>query len=178
MKLLQLSLWFALVASVALADDLFPGLQKVLTPAEWQRAGLDKLTPDQIGVIDAALIKHYMRTTTTAAAAPPISSPPMPAEGATPAEIAVAKSRFWEKFGLGKTSSSPDWRTRPPMTAKVTAWRGVNGFVLDNGQVWEGVEKIPFDLPGNTVIIEARPMDTYALKLHEDSAAVRVRRVR
>ena len=64
------------------------------------------------------------------------------------------------------------------MAAKVTGWRGVNGFVLDNGQIWEGVEKIPYDLPGNSISIEARPMGAFALKLNDDSVAVRVRRVK
>ena len=127
------------------------------------------VTPDQIGVIDAALIKHYAQAAMTAAA------PALP-PNATPAETAAAKSRFWDKFGFGKSDS--DWRSQPPMAAKVTAWRGSNGFVLDNGQVWEGVEQIPFDLPGKSVTIEARPLGAFALKLNEDSVAVRVRRVR
>jgi hypothetical protein len=44
--------------------------------------------------------------------------------------------------------------------------------------VWEGVEQIPFELPGKSVTIEARPLGAFALKLNEDSVAVRVRRVR
>ena len=38
----------------ATAQESFPGLQSLLSPAEWKRAGLDRLSPDQIGVIDAA----------------------------------------------------------------------------------------------------------------------------
>lgn len=174
MKLLRLLSLLVLAASPVLAGDVFPGLQKVLTESEWKRAGLDRLTPDQIGVIDAALIKHYHE----AVPAAPVAVPPVASANATPAETAAARSRFWEKFGLGLGSNAPDWRTQPPMTAKVTAWRGANGFVLDNGQVWEGVEKIPYDLPGATVTIEARPMDSFALKLGADSFPVRVRRVR
>ena len=36
--------------TLASAQSPFPGLKAVLTKAEWERAGLDKLTPDQIGV--------------------------------------------------------------------------------------------------------------------------------
>jgi hypothetical protein len=173
-----LTLLFGILPLTLVAAETFPGLKSVLTEAEWKRSGLDRLTPDQIGVIDAALIKHFIHAThaaTTAAVAP--SQPPEPTVGASPAETAAAKSRFWEKFGIGK-SSGTDWRSQPPMTAKVTAWRGSNGFVLDNGQIWEGLEAIPFDLPGNTVTIEARPMGAFALKLNENSVAVRVRRVK
>ena len=169
--LLLLLLPFTLAAA-----ETFPGLKSVLTEAEWKRAGLDRLTPDQIGVVDAALIKHFIQ----AGAARPALFPSASAEsapGATPAETAAARSRFWEKFGFGQ-SAGGDWRAQPPMTAKVTAWRGANGFVLDNGQIWEGLEKIPFELPGNTVTIEARPLGAFAVKLNEGSVAVRVRRVK
>ena len=178
MKTLSLLLLVFAAHVATCAENTFPGLQKVLTEAEWKRAGLDKLTPDEVGVIDAALIKHFARAPIAATTATPSPVAPSPAASTTAAEAAAARSRFWDKFGLSRSASEPDWRTQPPMTAKVTAWRGANGFVLDNGQVWEGVEKIPFDLPGATVTIEARPMGAFALKLNEDSVAVRVQRVR
>ena len=178
MKTLRLLCFVCCVHAVVIADPVFPGLKNIMTESEWKRAGLDRLTPDQIGVIDAAVIKHYLQTTRLGAAATPAPTMPAPPAGATAAEVAAAKSRFWEKFGLGVATSSPDWRTQPPMVAKVTGWRGANGFVLDNGQVWEGVEKIPYDLPGNSVTIEARPLGAFALKLNDDSVAVRVRRVK
>jgi hypothetical protein len=162
-----------------LASDAFPGLDKIMTEAEWKRAGLDKLSPDQVGVIDAALIRYLLRASSApAVAAQPVPPPvPSPSAEATPAQSAAARSRFWDKFGLGK-SDGPDWRTQPPMVAKVTAMRGANGFVLDNGQVWEGHEQIPFEILGQSVTIEARPLGAFALKLNSDSVAVRVHRVR
>lgn len=172
MKRLRLLCLGLAACSLAPAEPVFPGLRSIMTDAEWSRAGLDKLTPDQIGVIDAALIKHHLTASRNAAA-----TSSTPAAATTPAEAAATRSRFWEKFGLA-SASAPDWRTQPPMTAKVTSWRGANGFVLDNGQIWEGLEKIPYDLPGNSVVIEARPLGAFALKLNEDSVTVRVRRVK
>ena len=108
-------------ACAAAAQDSFPGLQSLLSPAEWKRAGLDRLSPDQIGVIDAALIRYHVARQTvgaaTAAAHTP-TSPEAPAN-ASAAEAAVIRSRNWEKFGLQKITG--DWRTQPPMKAKVTA---------------------------------------------------------
>jgi hypothetical protein len=178
MKTVRLLCLLLAFNTASFAEPVFPGLKNIMTEADWKRAGLDRLTPDQIGVIDAALIKHYIQTTQIGAASAPASFQPAPASGATAAEAAAARSRFWEKFGLSASASTPDWRTQPPMAAKVTGWRGANGFVLDNGQVWEGLEKIPYDLPGNSVTIEARPMGAFALKLNEASVAVRVRRVK
>ncbi|MFZ9746995.1 MAG: hypothetical protein ACO3G4_10230 [Opitutaceae bacterium] len=64
------------------------------------------------------------------------------------------------------------------MKAKVTSWQGANKFALDLGQVWEGLEAIPWDLLGQEILIEPRPLNGYALKVGPDSMAVRVRRVR
>lgn len=161
-------------ACAAHAQETFPGLQKVLTPAEWKRAGLDRLTPDQIGVIDAALIRHLASRPAPAPVWTGPDSPDAP-PGASPAEAAVIRSRFWEKFGLQKISG--DWRSQPPMKAKVTAWQGANRFVLDTGQVWEGTESIPFDLLGQEITIEARPLGAYELRRNENSMGVRVRRL-
>jgi len=194
-------LWLSvLLASTTTANERFPGLKNILSEAEWRRAGLERLSPDQIGVIDAALIRHtssisappstlatqnIVRPTpaaaeTTALAAPIATGPGRdltPAD-ATPAQTAAAKSRFWEKFGIGGKSDPNDWRAQPPMLAKVTGMRGANGFVLDNGQSWEGQEQIPYEILGQSVIIEARPLGAFALRLNRDSVAVRVRRVR
>lgn len=174
MKARLLFLAILAAASAALAQETFPGLQKVLSAAEWKRAGLDRLSADQIGVLDAALIRHLA---SRPAPAPAWTSPDTPdaPPGASPAEAAVIRSRFWEKFGLQKISG--DWRSQPPMKAKVTAWQGANRFALDTGQVWEGTESIPFELLGQEVTIEARPLGAYELRLNENSMAVRVRRL-
>jgi hypothetical protein len=165
------------LAGTAFAQAAFPGLQSVLTDAEWKRAGLDRLTPDQIGVIDAALIRHQIQTAKAAAVASAAGLPAQPAAPAptpTAAEVALAKARFWDRFGLDKVD---DWRAQQPMVAKVTGWQGGNRFSLETGQVWEGLEPIPFDPLGQDVTIEARPMNAFALKLRE-SVAVRVRRLK
>jgi hypothetical protein len=175
MNIIRLLLPWILAGSIAAAQSAFPGLQTILSPAEWKRAGLDTLTPDQIGVIDAALIRFqaaeqkrllHLVETPASAAAPP---------GTSTVEAAVLRSRYWEKFGLEKIKGN--WRDEPAMKAKVTAWQGANRFALDTGQVWEGLEQIPFELLGREVAIEARPMNSFVLKLGDDSMAVRVRRV-
>jgi CBS domain-containing protein len=71
------------LAGTAFAQAAFPGLQSVLTDAEWKRAGLDRLTPDQIGVIDAALIRHQIQTAKAAAVA---SAAGLPAQPAAPTQ--------------------------------------------------------------------------------------------
>lgn len=170
-----LVLGLALVSGV-MAQSSFPGLQTLLNEAEWKRAGLTRLTPDEIGVIDAALIRYFrqVQATSVPASSPPAASVANPA--VTPAEQAAARARQWESFGFGKVTG--DWRAQPAMPAKVTGWVAANRFSLDTGQVWEGMEPIPFELPGRDVVIEVRPMGAFALKVDEGAFTVRVRRVR
>ena len=151
------------------AQPAFPGLRAFLTDAEWKRAGLDRLSPDEIGVIDAALIRRQVAA---------ITSAPAPTPATPPAPAPKPKPTLAERFGLSRAAVETDWRTQPPLEARATAWLTVNRFTLDNGQVWEGVEAITFDLAGKEVVIEARPMESFALKLKSGSPSVRVRRVR
>ena len=165
MKTLRLLSLFLLLAGALPATPAFPGLQSLMTDAEWKRTGLDRLTPDQIGVIDAVLIRYNLQSNRAAEAAAALDPTP-------------AKPGLLNRFGLSK-SSEADWRTQPPLVARFVMWQGANRFLLDNGQIWEGQEPIIFEMPpGREVIIEARPMNSFALKLDERSAVVRVRRVK
>ncbi|HRE83281.1 MAG TPA: hypothetical protein PLN52_19710, partial [Opitutaceae bacterium] len=117
--------------------------------SEWRRAGLDRLSVDEIGVIEAALIRHQRLTTPTlqievnqarqqsTAAASPI----------TTASAADHNRTLLQRFGLPFVDSV-DWKSIPPLKAKVVSWEGGNRFKLDNGQIWEGTEPITYALPG------------------------------
>ncbi len=170
MKLLPLIALAIVCVPFTRAQSTFPGLQAVLTETEWKRAGLDRLSPDQVGVIDAALIKHQARVlkaalaTSTATVAASSATSPAPEKG------------LWERFGLPRLMSD-DWRSHPPLVAKVRGWLSPNRFELENGQVWEGMERIPMELAGREISIEARPNDSFALKV-DGSNPIRVRRVK
>lgn len=162
MKLRYVLTLLALFASAFAADSgTFPGLKNVLTAAEWERAGLGKLSPDQIGVIDAALIRHYRRSLETV----------------TPAiaEAVEQKKREQARFGIDKID---DWRAAPPLVMKVVGWQGPNRFLLDNGMVWEGLEPIRFEIVDREVTISARPAGGYELSLDGKGVGARVRRTK
>jgi hypothetical protein len=173
MFLARLFVLALLLAAPAAAQGTYPGLRQILSEAEWKRAGLDRLTPDQLGVIDAALIRFQLAEARGATPTPESLEPP---PGASPAEATIHRARAWDRFGLDRLRG--DWRGHPPMKAKVTSWQGANKFALDLGQVWEGLESIPWDILGQEILIEPRPLNGYALKIGPDSMAVRVRRVR
>lgn len=156
-----------LLAVPAPAEEVFPGLKAVLTAAEWKRAGLDRLTPDELGVIDAALIRREVAAATRHQAE---------VASATQAAVAAPAATPWARFGLGQ--DGPDWRDQAPLKAKVAKWETPNRFLLDNGQAWESYEPIIYDLVGKEVEIQARPNSRFALVVEGVNTTLRVFRVR
>ncbi len=161
-----------LATTVSAAPAVFPGLKSVLSDAEWKRAGLDRLSPDQVGVIDAALIRYEAgleRQHQAEVAA-------VRQDAAAAAATAQPKASLFARFGLPNLHD--DWRSLPTLTAKVMRWDGGNRFVLDNGQVWQGDEPITYDLPGKDVAIQPRPHGQFALVVDGVNTTLRVSRVR
>lgn len=161
-------------ASLIAAESTFPGLRAILTPAEWERAGLDRLTLDEVGVIDAALIRQHVGTTgrlqaelVTARAA---------AAAVTTATVEQTKGML-QHFGLPQFDDA-EWRSLPPLQAKVVKWESANRFKLDNGQVWEGFEPITYELVGKSIEIQARPHGQFTLIVDGVNTTLRVMRLR
>jgi len=179
MKFFAITALCVIVAARGFAAESFPGLKSILSEAEWKRAGLDRLSPDEIGVIDAGMIRYQGQTRqqhdadlAAARAAAPVAAP---VADNNPA--GTPKPGFWERFGLFE-SDRMDWRDVPPLEAKVVKWVSANRFELDNGQQWEGMEAITYQLSGKVISIHARPHGMYALSVDGQNTTLRVRRVR
>lgn len=156
----------------ALAQTTTPTLKSILSAAEWKRAGLDRLSPDEIGVIDAALIRHHLGTTTQ------LRTELETVRQEAAAVTTVKRERsLLERFGL-PILSDVDWKDLPPLKGKVVAWETANRFKLDNGQLWEGLEPIPYELVGKDVEIRARPAGRFQLTVEGRNTTLRVIRLR
>ncbi len=167
-------LLLSLMASAAFADVDFPGLKQVMTPREWEHAGLDQLTPDQVAIVDSALTRHYSHT--VAAAAKEATARAVQAERERAARIATEGKATWiDRFGKPADRQGPPEATI--LSAKVIGWVSTNRFMLDNRQVWEGVDYIPYQLTGHKIAILPRPFDEFVLVLDGKSTTIRVRRV-
>ena len=87
----RLCLGLLLLCSViGLRAESFPGLKVIMTAEDYARAGLDKLSPDQLGVIDAALIRHFKASVSVAAQRQAATDTSSPATAATTAEAVAA----------------------------------------------------------------------------------------
>ncbi len=152
-------------------QENFPGLKSVLSAAEWQRAGLDRLSPDEVGVIDAALIRHQSGATAR------LQTELATAQQTVATVQVEQKKGLLQRFGL-PIFDSADWRSLPPLKARFVKWEGANRFVLDNGQVWEGFEPITYELAGKELEIQARPHGQFALIVDGVNTTLRVMRLR
>ncbi|MDB6128453.1 MAG: hypothetical protein JWM35_2349 [Verrucomicrobia bacterium] len=170
-KLLSL---FCLTTVVAFAQveppSTFPGVKTVMSPEDFARAGLSGLTPEQLGLIDAAIIRHYSRTVATAAN--------KQAADIVQKNTTEQKRSFLSHFGMPDLSFSQDWREVPSLKAHCTGWVGGNSFKLDNGQVWEGLEPIDIEVAGKDIEIQARPSGAFALAVNGENTTIRVHRIR
>ncbi len=170
---------FLLTAATAFAETPFPGLKVIMTPEEYARAGLDGLTPDQIGVIDAAIIRHYISTINTAANQKVEQMQLGQQNQTTQDAIAEDRQKSWlARVGLPDISLTQDWRTAPSVKGKCTGWVTGNSFKLDNDQVWEGIEPIRMELSGKELEIQPRPNGEFALVVDGKNTTMRVIRVK
>jgi hypothetical protein len=164
---------FVLLTLTVIRADDFPGLKVIMTADDYARAGLDRLTPDQIGVIDAALIRHFRANVSVAAERKAAEQ----VVAATTAAVTTERKRSGlERFGLPSLNS--DWKNEPILKARATGWVGGNSFALDNGQIWEGVEPITVELVGRAVEIQPRPGGAFALSVDGKNTTLRVRRLK
>lgn len=165
----RILLAFLLAAAPAFAESLFPGIKAIMSPEEQRNAGIDQLTANQLAVIDTAIVRYYASN--------------MKAQINTEATAMAARMRqadqessFLSRFGLPDISG--DWRDQPSIKGRVTGWVGGNSFRLDNGQVWQGAEPIPFELVNREVEIAPRPGGHFALQVEGKNTTVRVVRVK
>ncbi len=162
-SLLRLVVIFPLAAAaVAAAEPEFPGLRAIMSAEAWQKARLDRLDAADLRLIDAAFAQ-YLRD----------QKAPSPAAPAPAAE----KRSPWARFGLGAAPAEAE-AERLVMKAKVTALRGSNGFVLDNGQVWAGIDLIRVELLGREVAIQEGKLGSFLLIVDGRDTNVRLRRLK
>lgn len=85
----------------------FPGIEKLMPREDFQRAGLDKLTPEELRALDAWLLRY------------------------TAGEAYVVQTTSEEV-----RAAAPAFRIEARIVGPFTGWSGQTLFQLDNGQVW------------------------------------------
>lgn len=166
----RLFLAFVLTAGAATAANSFPGIESIMTLEEFHNAGLDKLSPEQLAVLNTAITRHFDGTVKTEVA--------KQADDIRKTAAEEERRSILARFGLPVIDLEQQWKNDPALEATVTGWVGGNSFKLDNGQVWEGVEPITYELKGKSIRILPRPGGQFSLEIEGKNTTIRIRRVK
>ena len=137
-------------ASQAMAQDRFPGIEKLMSEEEFSAAGLDKLTPEERAALNTWLVKY------TAADSQILLN--------TNEEVKEAKEKH---------------EIRASIVQPFTGWSGKTRFVLDNGQVWQQRLEGRYQYSGDNteVVITKNFLGFYKMTLLATDKSVGVTRV-
>lgn len=156
-----LALGLCLVGGLSFAGDVimpadFPGLQKSMTPQEFQQAGLNKLTPEELAALDAWLTGQMKQR-----------------------EAAVAKAPRVDREGFLQPSDDAPVHSR--ILGEFHGWHGHTHFALENGQVWlqaDDSELEGVNITDPEVTIRPGALGNWWLKVKGYNSAVKVKRVK
>lgn len=184
-----------------------PSLRDVLTAEEFARAGLHKLTEEELAFLSRRILApESTESDAPAPAAPapalaaapvartpapdarPAEGPPSPASAVAPPPPAPEAGESGEAaFGHEERIRADVERTRgipKAITSRIEGefrgWSGRTIFRLANGQVWQQVDDGVFavKLQDPTVTIERGALNSYFLRVEGYGSRVKVRRVR
>lgn len=154
--LMALCLWG--VAGAAAAAG-FSSLEEKMSAQEFQAAGLDKLSPEELAALNAWLQQRL---------AAGLSG------GARPAD------EGFRAFGFGGDSADrTEFSSR--ISGEFSGWGPNSVFTLDNGQQWQVTDGSEFSIPARSnpqVTIEPMMMGSWMLKVEGYNRGARVTRIR
>lgn len=183
-------IWAVCAAALSLvaAGAGAPSLRDVLTQEEFKRAGLEKLSAEELEFLSRRLLD----TTTSGAPAVPATSGPAvgaepPRAETTAAPVAQSPLMGDAAFGqegklreqIEKQHGIPDVLTSR-ISGPFSGWTGRTVFRLENGQVWQQIDddRFAIKIDNPVVKIERTRFGSYLLSLEGYGSRTKVRRVR
>jgi len=145
------ALLLASPALLAQEGASFPGIEALMTPGEYQAAGLEKLTPAELEALDSFLIRYT----------------------AEDSQVLLINDEEVKKAVEEQVIVSV---IKPPFNG----WSGETVFALENGQVWQQRlgGNYPYRGSNPEVRITKNFMGFYRMELTENGKVVGVKRLR
>jgi len=159
-KLLLIILIIAFCGS-AVAQQAFSSLEEQMTGKEFDAAGLEKLTPDEL-----AALNNWIRSRSLATldAAKPASAPTGDTRG-----FEVQQSREMDRSEFSSR-----------LVGKFNGWDGQTVFKLENGMIWEQADKDKFyikEVENPMITIKPGAFGTWKLSVEGYASSCKVKRI-
>lgn len=184
---------FRVLSAVALgllaAGSLFAqSLRDTLSPQDFERAGLGKLTPEELRALSELVQVKASRDAIAGTAASSASQPATATSSAAPQDEAVASlPRGEAAFGreakavevVRRAQNAPD-KMEARIKGPFNGWHGNTEFHLENGQVWRQSEPGEFVINLDSPVITIRKgfLGTYFMTVEGYNSRVKVQRLR
>ena len=156
-----LALFLATAAVPAAAQQAFSSLEEQMTGKEFESAGLEKLTPQELDALNQWIRRRSLATLDTPGRAP----------------ASVGDSRGFETQQI-KNMERTTITSR--LVGTFTGWDGETVFELENGMIWEQADKDKFyirPVENPVVTIEPGAFRTWRLSIEGYSSKCRVERI-
>ncbi len=153
------SLLLALACPLSASAQSFSTLEERMSATQFQEAGLDKLSAEELAALNAWLQKNV--------------------DGSSTSSAAIATAPDSTGFAADPTGGAGEVRSRLP--GEFRGWKGKTVFTLENGQVWQQTGNDSWSgvkLENPTVLIEPGAFGSWRLKVEGYNTTTRVKRVR
>jgi hypothetical protein len=168
--------------NLGLATDAPKSLRDVLSPEEFRRAGLQKLTEAELEFLSSRLLPD-------ATALSPPAARPAPAKKATIPMAEGAPEPFLGEAAFGQETQLRDavektHRIPESITSRIAGqfrgWTGSTVFHLENGQIWQQIDGSSFsvNLENPTVMIRKGLFGVFYLNVKGYGSSIKVKRLR
>ncbi|HMB61409.1 MAG TPA: hypothetical protein VKN35_15965 [Xanthomonadales bacterium] len=162
MKELFLIILLIALSNSASAQQAFSSVEEQMTRKEYDAAGLDKLTPEELEALNQWIRSRSLATLDEA-------KPASPTGGGD---------------GRGFENQKISDMDRSPITSRIvgafTGWDGQTTFKLENGMIWEQADKDKFyirEVENPVVTIEPGAFKTWRLSVEGYASVCRVERI-
>lgn len=144
-------LLFLPMFSAADEDQTFPGIEALMTPEEFEAAGLQRLTPEERDALNQFLIRYT----------------------AEDAQIMLREDKQVKQ-------AAQEQEIESVIKSPFTGWSGKTVFYLENGQVWQQRRMGNYRYQGDNprVLISKNFMGFYRMELLENGKTVQVKRLK
>jgi len=161
MNKLILTILMIAISSSAFGQSAFSSLEEQMTGKEYDAAGLNKLTPDELAALNQWIRSHSLATLETA-------------------RQVTGGGEDDRGFELKKMKDMPRTPINSRLVGTFRGWDGQTTFRLENGMIWQQADKERFyikEVENPMITIEPGAFKTWRLSVEGYKSECRVKRI-